>query len=80
MREYFTSNFKHKNTVYLKSNTQIYCIPKKPWPTVITKLQSNLAFGVGFRDSGFSANLLKANPGLKNSLGPRDPKRIDRAE
>ena len=53
MREYFTSNFKHKNTVYLKSNTQIYCIPKKPWPTVITKLQSNLAFGVGFRDSGF---------------------------
>ena len=27
---YFISNFKHKNTVYLKLNTPKYCIPKNP--------------------------------------------------
>ena len=26
--ENFIPNFKHKNTVYLKLNTPIYCIPK----------------------------------------------------
>ena len=39
MSEYFIlPNFKHKNTVYLKLNTPIYCIPKKPWPTLTDSL------------------------------------------
>ena len=37
MSEYlYIPNFKHKNTVYLKLNTPVYCIPKnpgRPWQT-----------------------------------------------
>ena len=36
VREYSTPNFKLINTVHLKLNTPICCIPwAKPWPTVI---------------------------------------------
>ena len=28
--EHFIPNFEHKNTVYLKLNTPIYCIPPNP--------------------------------------------------
>ena len=36
VREYSTPNFKLKNTVHLKLNTPICCIPwAKPWPTLI---------------------------------------------
>ena len=30
MREYFIPNFKHENTIDLKLNTPVYCIPKNP--------------------------------------------------
>ena len=67
MREYFVPNFRHKNTVYLKSNVQIYCIPKnpgRPW-SLNFRVIWRLAWGFGL--PGFKGQLLPQGVSLPSS-------------
>ena len=67
MREYFIPNCRHKNTVYLKSNAQIYCIPKnpgRPW-SLNFRVIWRLAWGFGL--PGFKGQLLPQGFSLPSS-------------